>query len=177
MSKHYYRKTNSLCTCCGVNPKSNNCLECESCKNNKIKRQNKLINSRKLNNLCMRCGSSAEIIETARLTKRKYILCKTCYLKYTAYNVFSSASRWRDLFTLWENQKGVCPYTGDTLIFGKASIDHIIPKSRGGTTTIDNLCWTSLEINKMKRDINKNDFILLCKQIVEYRNNSNEENH
>jgi len=43
-----------------------------------------------------------------------------------------------------------CQYTNKKLTYKTATIDHVMPKSRGGTTTWNNLVICSLEINVKK---------------------------
>lgn len=45
-----------------------------------------------------------------------------------------------------------CQYTGKQLNFDEANIDHIIPRSRGGKNTWDNLVVCTKEINSIKGD-------------------------
>lgn len=44
----------------------------------------------------------------------------------------------------------VCQYTGIKLSHKKADIDHVIPKSKGGKDSWDNLVVTSKELNRKK---------------------------
>jgi 5-methylcytosine-specific restriction endonuclease McrA len=60
-------------------------------------------------------------------------------MKLTKRNIFL-----RDNFT--------CQYSGKTVNTKTADIDHIIPKSRGGTTSWDNLVVCSKTINREKAD-------------------------
>jgi len=60
-------------------------------------------------------------------------------MKLTKRNIFL-----RDNFT--------CQYTGQTVSTKTADIDHIIPKSRGGKTSWDNLVVCSKTINRLKAD-------------------------
>ncbi len=43
-----------------------------------------------------------------------------------------------------------CQYTGKVLKPEEGSIDHIVPRSRGGATTWDNCVWASKDINARK---------------------------
>lgn len=71
------------------------------------------------------------------------------------------------LAALWEEQAGRCAVTGDTLVPGyNASLDHIIPKSKGGTNERGNLRWVLLSINRMKWDMSHEDFLLMCRRVV-----------
>ena len=46
--------------------------------------------------------------------------------------------------------------------------DHIVPVSKGGGCNIDNLGLTCKEANMAKGDLLLDDFIKLCKDVLEY---------
>jgi len=46
----------------------------------------------------------------------------------------------------------ICQYTGRKLKRGEGSLDHILPKSRGGSNTWENLVYACKEINSLKGD-------------------------
>jgi hypothetical protein len=46
--------------------------------------------------------------------------------------------------------------------------DHIIPVSRGGSNTLDNLGICSKHVNLAKRDMTPDEFIFMCKQVVKH---------
>lgn len=73
-----------------------------------------------------------------------------------------------DLMLLWEKQQGLCALSGRQLDILTATIDHIIPKARGGTHEIDNLRWTTPEANFAKRDLLDEEFLTLCKSCIEW---------
>lgn len=53
-----------------------------------------------------------------------------------------------------------CFYTGIKIIPGfSASIDHRIPKSKGGTHNIENLEWVHFGINRMKMNLTEIEFL------------------
>ncbi len=54
--------------------------------------------------------------------------------------------------TLWERDGGRCQYTGRNLALGEGSIDHILPRSRGGETTWENCVIAAREVNSRKAD-------------------------
>jgi 5-methylcytosine-specific restriction endonuclease McrA len=43
-----------------------------------------------------------------------------------------------------------CQYTGAALKPEEGSIDHVVPRSRGGANTWDNCVWASKRINALK---------------------------
>ncbi|MBS0659511.1 MAG: HNH endonuclease [Verrucomicrobia bacterium] len=45
-----------------------------------------------------------------------------------------------------------CQYTGRVLAPGEGSIDHILPRSRGGGTSWENCVWSSKQVNGRKGD-------------------------
>lgn len=52
------------------------------------------------------------------------------------------------------------------------SLDHIIPKSKGGDNSINNCGITTRQVNTMKSDIMYEDFIKICEKITEYNKKS-----
>jgi 5-methylcytosine-specific restriction endonuclease McrA len=71
------------------------------------------------------------------------------------------------LKSLWEEQKGICAVTGEKLAPGStASLDHIIPKSRGGASEKGNLRWVTLRVNQIKWDMTHEEFVEMCRTIV-----------
>jgi hypothetical protein len=90
-----------------------------------------------------------------------------------------SANRYRvpvaDLCQLWELQGGRCAMTGDELVPGvNASLDHIGPVQRGGTSDIENLRWVTLQVNHAKRDFSDAAFVTMCRKIVARRGPADE---
>jgi 5-methylcytosine-specific restriction endonuclease McrA len=68
---------------------------------------------------------------------------------------------------LWVKQRGICSLTGSKL--GRdAQLDHIFPKSKGGTDEISNLRWVSRAANLAKSDMLDHELIELCKSIIKH---------
>jgi len=66
-----------------------------------------------------------------------------------------------------------CYLTGTPLdIYDPRSyaFDHIVPTSRGGTNTIDNLGLCTKQANLAKSDMTPAEFVELCKMVVKYSN-------
>ena len=72
----------------------------------------------------------------------------------------------KDAYDLLLSQNNLCKLSGIEISLkdGTASLDRI-DSSRG--YTIDNLQWTHIIINKMKSDLNQDDFIKMCNLISE----------
>lgn len=45
-----------------------------------------------------------------------------------------------------------CQYTGKLLHPDEGSLDHVVPRSRGGTDTWENLVWSAKDVNQHKAD-------------------------
>lgn len=55
-------------------------------------------------------------------------------------------------FNVFERDRGICAYTGKKVSRGQGNIDHIIPRSRGGKNTWENMVWCDKDINSKKGD-------------------------
>ena len=53
---------------------------------------------------------------------------------------------------IWERDGGVCQYTGRKLSPKEGNIDHVVPRSRGGTTSWENCVLAHREVNSRKAD-------------------------
>lgn len=68
---------------------------------------------------------------------------------------------------LWEGQNGRCAVTGEVLVPGvNASLDHIVPRSRGGSSDRSNLQWVTSQVNHMKWDLTHEEFVAMCAKVA-----------
>ncbi len=51
---------------------------------------------------------------------------------------------------LWARDGGRCQYTGRELRPGEGNIDHVVPRSRGGTTSWENCVLSARDVNNRK---------------------------
>ena len=51
---------------------------------------------------------------------------------------------------IWIRDGGIDQYTGKRLVRGDATVDHILPQSKGGSHTWENLALTCKELNSKK---------------------------
>ena len=99
---------------------------------------------------------------------------KTCYKHYLsemARNHLGSTKYWEDLDELFKKQDGKCAISGIPLQIGvNASIDHIKPLSKHPETKnqLTNLQWVESNINRMKLDMEFEDFINLISIILKH---------
>jgi len=54
------------------------------------------------------------------------------------------------LKNLWIRDRGICQYTGKSLKTSEGSIDHVIPRSRGGATSWENCVLSEKLLNSKK---------------------------
>ena len=88
-------------------------------------------------------------------------------MKSSARTWLGDSKRHVDLKQMLESQGYKCVYTGRRLeIGGNASIDHKIPRSRGGEDVIENLQWVDWQVNRAKTDMTHDEFIVMCRLIV-----------
>lgn len=94
--------------------------------------------------------------------QRDSLVCAKCWLKQVARTTLGEMKRWQELLLLYQYQS-VCPYTGKQLYLAvNATLDHIIPRSRGGMNCLDNLQWVyrcgPFDVNRMKGDMTDEEF-------------------
>lgn len=71
------------------------------------------------------------------------------------------------LASLWKQQRGRCALSGIKL--GRdAHLDHIHPKSKGGTTDANNLRWLDPWVNVALQDLTDEEFLQRCTQVAEW---------
>jgi len=54
--------------------------------------------------------------------------------------------------TVRERDANRCQYTGRLLRPEEGSLDHVVPRSRGGADTWENLVWSAKDVNQRKAD-------------------------
>jgi 5-methylcytosine-specific restriction endonuclease McrA len=54
--------------------------------------------------------------------------------------------------TIRERDGNRCQYTGRLLHPDEGSLDHVVPRSRGGADTWENLVWSAKDVNQRKAD-------------------------
>lgn len=54
--------------------------------------------------------------------------------------------------TIRERDGNRCQYTGRLLRPDEGSLDHVLPRSRGGQDTWENLVWSAKDVNQLKAD-------------------------
>jgi len=73
-----------------------------------------------------------------------------------------------ELMRLIKRQEYRCALSGEKLTPNTAELDHIIPRCRGGSDTIDNLQWLDKNVNRMKGRMTVEEFVAVCKRVVSW---------
>jgi 5-methylcytosine-specific restriction endonuclease McrA len=72
------------------------------------------------------------------------------------------------ILDLLRRQSFRCAMTGRMLTPDVASIDHIIPVSKGGEHRLSNVQVLHADVNAAKQTMSVEDFISLCREVVIY---------
>jgi len=164
-----FDQANGNCTMCRNSFSSKEHLSCKEIKNKGLRKRRALAKDR---GLCYRCGCSpdseanklsykvrAKAIETGMCREhrqRKAVIgqaCLDCWYCQIASTRLGTRRRGPEIKRLLEEQNFTCIYTDECLIPGvNASLDHIIPTSKGGNDNESNIQWVSQKINNMKTE-------------------------
>jgi 5-methylcytosine-specific restriction endonuclease McrA len=104
--------------------------------------------------------------EKAKINKKKY------KRRHIFVEMSRSANgRFDDKITKWDlwkiakKQKLKCGITGDHLTKENISLDHVIPRSKGGKNIVENLRLTTMDANWIKDAYDDEEFFNICKRV------------
>lgn len=157
-----WKNGEKVCSSCGKHNEDykdfKNCKSCRTYSKNYRESNLERTTERKIKNGICRCCSKPSI-------KKR---CKSCWTKDLLRKHGINVNLWEVFWKKLEDQKFTCFYTGIE-IFPEinASLDHIIPKSKGGTNDLNNLVWCDRKINSFKNDNDYESLIKICSLILE----------
>lgn len=61
-----------------------------------------------------------------------------------------------------------CALSGVELSTENSTLDHMIPMSRGGLHSIENVEWIHAVLNRMKGEMTKEEFVFWCTKVAEF---------
>lgn len=174
--------TNGICTTCLCTNKVEVGLKvCADCRAVESERGKRRRMDASANGKCESCPNRAMKLNRAPRQNRlggQYIegrsqasYCERCYLKSRARELLGSRTHWKVLVDKLDACKWLCPYTGEKLVIGdNLSFDHMDPVSRFPEKKFDpnNIEPVSWQINVMKRDMTKDEFLALTRRICLY---------
>lgn len=71
----------------------------------------------------------------------------------------------KELYEKLEKQEFRCALSGRNLTPENSELDHIIPVSKGGKHTLDNLQFVRASVNRMKGELSSREFIRICRDV------------
>jgi hypothetical protein len=163
MSIYSERKQQGLCGYCGKG-------ECDC----KVRRN-------ELNNRRRRLKTANGLCRTCSRPRTKGVYCQPCWEWRRKYKpkpetLEVKAARsyrknygleWKPLKAKFDKQTGRCAISGVQITIGRnAELDHIIPKAKGGTNTIENLQWVHSTVNRIKGALLLTELVKWCDLIL-----------
>ena len=112
--------------------------------------------------------------------KKLYQTYKEYFKKKSLKHIFkklswASNSRYKnknlmpfDLWRIAKKQKLKCALTGEKLTVKNISLDHILPKSKGGLNNTSNIRLVTSPVNFAKRNLSDIEFVELCRKVLEF---------
>ena len=168
---HYKKnRENGLCVVCGkpTGTEGARCAGCNVKVNAKECRRRKRYTEE---GRCRDCGKEAQLSNRSMRGRERGNYCRDCAIKVLATTVLGSRKHWRVLVQKLDACGWRCPYTGETLVLGvNLSFDHMdpicrFPEKKYDPNNIEPISW---QINLMKRDLTKIEFLELIQRINEY---------
>lgn len=151
------KRKSGLCYDCSKKIDTPGRSRCDSCYDKKQTHDAMSYYLRRSGGMCARCGSKEAV--TAGIAAR----CMDCFFKDTAHKASRRTSDkidWKIIRKIWEDQNGICPFTGIKLTPAlDAELDHINPVSRcASPNDPENLRWVYYRVNHAKYDMTDSEF-------------------
>ena len=82
--------------------------------------------------------------------------------------VVASGISCSDLLEVLKRQHYRCAISGVLLTPECASLDHKVPIAKGGATELENVWWVHQSINSAKGTMSLDEFVLMCRRVVQW---------
>lgn len=154
----------AACNTCGATLPDKQFKNCGRCRERMRKRHHSHGKERRAG----RRGSGF-CVACAQPTTHASNYCRTHWLENGIGKYGFTRCQYDTMWAKLETQDFRCYYTGITLVPGvNASLDHRIPRSRGGDPLDpDNCVWCDRLINAFKNDLTEAEFVARCRLVVE----------
>jgi hypothetical protein len=73
-----------------------------------------------------------------------------------------------ELKSIVEKQGYRCALTGRSLTPKNSELDHVVPRSKGGSNEACNLQWLHRQVNRAKGTMPQSDFIAMCQEVSDW---------
>lgn len=159
LRKARYKANNVAAGMCrdGCGRPLNGTARCLTCASNHALQQSRLIERNRATGGCAVC----------RKPKHTATLCRLCACKQIARRARLPSFMATALLQKLDDAKRACPYTGLSIEIGTgASLDHIVPRSKGGTNDLVNLEWVHVKVNMAKSNMSREEFIEFCRLVA-----------
>ena len=115
---------------------------------------------RKALGLCTACG---------REPRGASLVCYGCWFRQSAAVNLHDRARGPEIRSIFDAQGERCALTGTVLVPGvNASLDHKVPRARGGGNETANLRWPTDVVHRAKQDLLDDEFLAQCRSVVEH---------
>ena len=136
--ERFVRKVFGVCLRCGKNPPKQGVQQCQDC--------------------------TDYLTKSAKKQRQKTFFGLRCRSEGFVYSVGAAKMLW----SLWKEQRGRCALTGRRLNRNNSQVDHIVPKSKGGSNERTNLRWLHTDVNQARRALSDSEFLDLCRDVAKY---------
>ncbi len=82
----------------------------------------------------------------------------------------------KQILELIQNQGYRCALSGRVLTPETASLDHIVPLSRGGEHALANIWAVDFQVNNAKGTLTVEEFVALCQEVTAFQDKRRKEN-
>lgn len=155
------KRRNGICTKCFAQPVLPGMSFCAGCLETQRLYKRRLESSRVQAGLCGKCGKSPFVPHR--------VYCSLCILKATAKRTLGTSARWPELQAILDKQDNCCPYFGVPIEIGRdAELDHIVPRSKGGTNDPSNLQFIHAWANAWKLAASEEEFLRELDRLLPY---------
>ena len=146
-----------LCLDCNNKPSAGR-ARCENCL---ALRRNNLTERKRI---AVERGACAYCLQEVSLPHHRF--CEKCYCRDVSWHRLGTSKRASEILRLFNSQEGKCAISGVTMTLGMdCELDHIIPKSRGGSDDTENLQWVLMVCNRMKDNLTEDELFGMTERI------------
>lgn len=155
------------CRCCGAQNDRHPAYRCSGCHQRRqaryaLNRAAQTTRDVERARLCYAKEKHGQQVTCHRCKERPVFLAGKCLPHYLMVTRGYLLSLSFGLADLWDAQEGLCGITREPLTPENATVDHIVPRSRGGGDELENLRWVTRRANHLKNNLLDSELVELC---------------